>query len=163
MLDIGVTMRATDPKVLTTREVKVVRAIGQTLFPRDRNVDLDALDVGVTEYIDAWLALCGTIDRAQFHALLQAFDTGYAVWARSPSAGIETASLDDRRAYLDSWERSQTYLQRQLWEGLRSMFLFAYVDAEEVLDAIGVRDPETVEVDPVPLHETSRWSIAQEG
>lgn len=129
-------------EVLTEREVKLLRAIGQALFPRDKHVGVDALDVGVASYIDAWLARCGTTERAQFHALVQAVAAGFPVWARDPSARLEAARLEDRRAYIESWERSQTYVQRMLWEGLRGMFLFAYVDAPDVKRAIGQHPSE---------------------
>lgn len=149
----GEHMRAPEPSVLSPREVRVLRALGQALFPRDRHVDVDAVDAGVTSYIDDWLSRCGQVERAQFHALLQAVDRGFAVWARDPSARLESARADARRAYIESWERSATYLQRMLWEGLRSMFLFAYVDAEPVREAFGqsaappARRPHAAEAD----------------
>lgn len=140
----GVTMSATaasSPQVLSAREVRVVRAIGQALFPRDKLVDVDAVDAGVVAYIDDWLVRVGPTERVQFHALIRAFDVGYPVWAKDPTARLDAARVEDRRAYIESWERSATYLQRMLWEGLRGMFLFAYVDNPDVLSAIGVPVP----------------------
>lgn len=158
-------MSASNPAplvVLTPREVRIVRAIGKALFPRDKNVDVDAIDVGVSRYIDDWMSRCGTAERAQFHALLNAFDAGYPVWARDPSLRLEAARREDRRAYMESWERSQIYLQRMLWEGLRSMFLFAYVDADAVREAIG-QSPVTSHVDPVaaPAHREEAEQVAR--
>jgi len=147
----GVPMRAAAhaPTVLGPREVRVLRALGQALFPRDRHIDVDAVDVDVTGYIDDWLSRCSTVERAQFHALVQAVDRGFAVWAREPSARLEAARPEVRRAYVESWERSATYLQRMLWEGLRSMFLFAYVDAAPVREAFGQSaTPPTRREDP---------------
>lgn len=140
---------ASEPTVLSPREVRVLRALGQTLFPRDRHIDVDAIDADVTAYIDDWLSRCGPVERAQFHALLQAVDRGFGVWARDPSARLESARAETRAAYVESWERSTTYLQRMLWEGLRSMFLFAYVDAEPVREAFGQSDA------PVPPSQAS--------
>lgn len=157
----GVPMRAADntPTVLTPREARVLRALGQALFPRDRHIDVDAVDVDVTGYIDDWLSRCSTLERAQFHALVQTVDRGFSVWARDPSARIEAARADTRRAYVESWERSATYLQRMLWEGLRSMFLFAYVDASPVREAFGQDDPareaDAPGANPPPRHAST--------
>lgn len=125
-------------KVLSADEAKIVGAIGQTLFMRDSTLDLDGIDVGIVSYIDDYLYRVPASERAQFRALLHAFDKGMALTSLRPGARFCTASHTQRLGYIDSWERSGSYLRRKLYEALRAVFTIAYVDAPAVRQAIGM-------------------------
>lgn len=115
-----------------------MRAVGQTLFPRDRIVDVDGEDAGVVAYIDGYLARQRTIERLQWRAVLQGIELGFGVWSRRPGARFSRARPEDRAAYLEAWEATSNYTQRQIWEGFRGLFTFAYVDSLVVQDAAGI-------------------------
>ncbi len=122
---------------LSASERKLVHAIGQTMFPRDRVLDIDAQDAGVVEYVDDYLGRLPPTDRTRVRALIQGFELGFSAWSKRPTARFSSAKPDERAAYLESWATSPTYLRRLALEGLRAMFTFAYVESPVVTEAIG--------------------------
>ncbi|MEQ1504641.1 MAG: gluconate 2-dehydrogenase subunit 3 family protein [Myxococcota bacterium] len=121
---------------LSDHERRVVLAIGQTMFPRDAVLGIDADDAGVVAWVEDYLDRMPPFARGQIRALLNTFDYGYAAWAARPRDTFAAARPADRVAYLESWERSSVYTQRMLYEALRAMFTFAYVESEPVSAAI---------------------------
>jgi hypothetical protein len=121
---------------LSDNEKRLVLAIGQTMFPRDAILPIDADDAGIVAWIEDYLERMPPFSRTQIRALFQTFEYGYAAWAMRPSASFAAAKPQDRADYLASWEQSTTYTQRQLYEALRAMFTFAYVESEVVTQAI---------------------------
>lgn len=130
-----------DGNVLTDRELRIIRAIGQTMFPRDGVLGIDGEDAHVTAWVDDYMGRMTPLGRAQVRALVTAFDVGYAAWSGRPRDVFAAALPADRAAYLDSWERSATYTQRMLYEALRAMFTFAYVDSDVVRPLVEVGRP----------------------
>jgi hypothetical protein len=128
---------------LSDNEKRIVLAIGQTMFPRDAVLSIDADDAGVVGWVDDYLSRMPTFARGQIRALLNTFEYGYAAWSGRPRDTFTGARPADRAAYLESWERSATYTQRQLHEALRAMFTFGYVDSEPVDRAIRPEPPQT--------------------
>lgn len=137
---------------LTPQEARIVRTIGQTLFPRDAVIDLDAEDVRVTDYMEDYFARVPSFQRGQLRALIAAVDYGFAAWSRRPTARFTEADPEERRQYLESWARASTYTQRMVFEGLKVMFTFAYVDAQAVKDRIGVTEV------PLPMRDAQELS-----
>ena len=117
---------------LSEDEKRIVLALGQTMFPRDRLLDVDAADADVVGWIEDYVGRMPPLARAQIRALLKTFDLGFAAWARRPGARFAAARPSDRSAYLDTWEQASTYTQRQLHEALRCMMVFAYVESPAV-------------------------------
>lgn len=122
---------------LSDNEKKIALAIGQTMFPRDSILQIDADDADVVGWIDDYLGRMPPFARGQIRALLNTFEYGYAAWSGRPRDTFSTARPQERAEYLDSWERSPTYTQRQLYEALRAMFTFAYVESDAVRTALG--------------------------
>jgi len=116
---------------LTDHEQRVVRAIGQALFPRNRVIDADAEDVGLVAWVEDYLWRMPPAARTQIRALLRTFDVGYTAWAAHPSARFIAARPADQTAYIDSWTESPTYLQRMLFEALWTVMAFGYVEQAE--------------------------------
>jgi len=116
---------------LTDHEQRVVRAIGQALFPRDRVIDADADDVGLVGWVEDYLWRMPPSARTQIRALLRTFDLGYTAWAARPSARFIAARPADQTAYIDSWIESPTYVQRMLFEALWTVLAFGYVEQAE--------------------------------
>jgi hypothetical protein len=121
---------------LSDHEKRIVLAIGQTMFPRDAVLGVDADDAGVVLWIEDYLGRMPPFARAQIRALLNTFEYGYAAWAQRPRDTFSGARPPERVAYLESWERSGTYMQRMLYEALRAMFTFAYVESDVVEELI---------------------------
>lgn len=127
---------------LSDHERRIVLAIGQTMFPRDGVLSIDADDAGVVAWVDDYLDRMPPFSRTQVRALLNTFEYGFAAWSGRPRDTFSAARPADRTAYLESWERSSTYAQRQLHEALRTVLTFAYVDAEVVDRALRARPQE---------------------
>ena len=127
---------------LSEPEQRIVLAIGQTMFPRDGALPMDADDVGVVAWIEDYLDRMPPFSRAQIRALLNTFEYGYAAWSGRPRDTFSAARPADRAAYLESWERAATYTQRMLYEAIRAMMVFAYVESDAVDAAIRPARPE---------------------
>lgn len=140
-------MRPSDlpAELLSDRERQIVLAIGQTMFPRDTVIGIDADDADILPWVDDYLGRMPALGRNQIRALLSTFDLGYAAWAGRPRDTFRGARPADRAAYLESWERSTSYTQRMLYEAIRALLTFAYVDSRAVDELIRPNLPEEVE------------------
>lgn len=127
---------------LTDRERRIVHALGQTMFPRNRIIDLDADDVGVVDWVDEYVTRMPPFAAAQIRALLNTVDLGFQAYKMVPGATFLGAARDDREAYLAGWEKASTYTQRQLYQALRAMMVLAFVDSPKVLDRIQPKDTD---------------------
>lgn len=121
---------------LSDQEKRAVAALGQTMFPRNKSIDLDGDDVGVVAWVEEYVRRMPPVGRTQIRALINTFELGYGAWAMRPGATFSSAKRKQREAYLESWETSSTYAQRMLFQGLRAMMTFSYADAPEVMAAI---------------------------
>ena len=121
---------------LSDHEKRIVLAIGQTMFPRDAILPIDADDAGVVLWIEDYLDRMPPFSRTQIRALLNTFEYGYAAWAGRPRDTFSGARPSERTRYIESWERSNTYMQRMLYEAIRAMFTFAYVESDAVEQVI---------------------------
>ena len=117
---------------LSDHEKRIVLAIGQTMFPRDAVLGIDADDAGLAAWVDQYVGRMPPAGRNQIRALLRAFDLGFAPWSGRPSNSFVRARPADRAAYLETWERSTLYTQRMLYDAIRTMLTFGYMDAEVV-------------------------------
>ena len=116
---------------LTDHEVRVVRAIGQALFPRDRALDADGEDVDLEAWVGDYLDRMPGSSSLQIRALLRTFDLGFGAWAMRPGASFIQGRLDDQQAYVQSWINSPYYTQRMLFEALWCVVAFGYVEQAE--------------------------------
>lgn len=124
--------------VLTDSEAKLVRNIGQAVFPRDTSEIPDGVDADVVEYVDRLLHEVLPFERAQLRALLQLFDKSFAVWKAAPTARLASASVEDVSDYLRTWEESSSYARRMAHEALRSVMLMAWFGSDKVRDVLGI-------------------------
>lgn len=131
---------------LSDHECRIVHALGQTMFPRDALLGIDGQDAEVVPWIDDYLSRMPPFSRAQIRGLLNTFEYGFAAWSGRPRDTFSAARPDARAAYLESWERSATYTQRMLYEALRAMMTFAYVESDAVERAIRPEEPERHDV-----------------
>ncbi len=122
---------------LTDHERKVVRAIGQALFPRDRTIDVDAEDVDIVGWVSDYLWRMPPASRTQIRALLRTFDVGYGAWAMRPGKRFTHAKPTEQTEYIASWSESTNYLQRMLFEALWTVFAFGFVEQAEAQGHVG--------------------------
>jgi len=127
--------------VLTRHEVKVVRALAETVFPdgAQRHVSVD--QARVVEYLDELLAEVEPQERALMRAMLALFEVQTLV---TRPAGFHRPTLftratpEARTESLEGWDTSNLYPRRVAFQALRSLLLWAYVDNPEVERAMGV-------------------------
>jgi hypothetical protein len=135
---------------LSKSERRVVKAIGQTIFPRGGAIDVDAVEAGVVEYVEDYVERLPPWNRVQMRALFFAFDRAFGINASQPGRRFVDAHPDERRVFLDSWEHSSNYYQRMLWAGLRMVLTLAYAEAPGVKVGMGEAAPPEADVETEP-------------
>ena len=145
---------------LTDQEKRLVRSIGQALFPRDRSVDVDADDVDVVAWVDDYLGRMPAFNRTQIRALLQTFDLGFGAWSLRPGARFTPGKPDEQTDYIESWSTSNNFAQRMLFEALWCVFSFGFVEQAEAQGHIaqGLTRPEPA-VLPESAAEAAQESV----
>ncbi len=122
---------------LSDQEKRLVRAIGQAMFPRDRSVDVDADDVHLVSWVDDYLGRMPAANRTQVRALFHTFDLGFGAWALRPGTRFTAGKATEQYDYIESWSNSNTFAQRMLFEALWCVVAFGYVEQAEKLGHIG--------------------------
>lgn len=122
---------------LTQYESRVARALTDVLFsPSGSLPDPDA--AGVVERVASYFAALPVDLQAQLRALLVAFDVGYAVVMRSPTRRFIDASFEEQQEYVRRCESSRGH-QHMSWDGLRLIFVVAYVESPAVMQSLGIQ------------------------
>ena len=124
---------------MSEREIQIIEAVGETLFPRtEAQVTID--DVGIVAYFDDLFATVPLRERVLLRCLLALFDLQHIVtYPRRPRRFIH-ATPDERTKSLQGWEQSDIYFRRMAFQAIRSLVLWAYVDSPVVAEAMGVED-----------------------
>lgn len=132
-------------QALTKRDENVVRALAQTLLSRGGKVPHDAVDAGVVQRIDRWMATLPRTEQLKVRGLFHMFDLWYAVHAFSPFARFTKANAEQRTAYLSTWEHSEMYARRLAFQGIRQIVSLAYMQHSGVREGMGIDDGTTPE------------------
>lgn len=127
-------------QALTKRDEKVIRALSQTLLTRGGGVPQDAVDAGVVERIDTWMATLNRVETLKIRGLFHMFNLWYAVHAFSPTARFVRAPREQRAAYLATWEHSDMYARRLAFQGIRQIISIAYMEHTGVRRDMGIDD-----------------------
>jgi choline dehydrogenase-like flavoprotein len=131
--------------LLTEAEARLVRHLGQAVFPRDATDIPDGVDADIVGYLDRLLHASLPFERNQIRALLQLFNGGFAVWAMNPTASLVGASIAEVTDYLRSWEESNVYARRMAFEGLRSLMMMAWFGSDRVNEVLGILTADDVD------------------
>ncbi len=91
----------------------------------------------VGEYLNEYAGRLPRAERLQLRGLLQLVDRGYSAASRSSLPFID-APEEAQQAYLQGWGAASTYTQRMLFEGLRTVLMFAWASQPSVRRAIGM-------------------------
>jgi hypothetical protein len=127
-------------QILTPLEATIVRALGQTMYPREGNIPIDAADARAVEYVDAWLAALPLKERTLVRLMFVMFELSMPLFGPSRLRTFTRADPASKYEYLAAWENSRLYFRRACMFGLRSIFAFAYLADGEVQRRIGVDD-----------------------
>lgn len=131
-------------QILSPAEAKIVAAIGQTMYPREGTIPIDATQARALEYVDAWLAALPLRERTMVRLMFVLFEVSMPVFGPSRTKTFSRADPDAQYAYLAGWESSRIYFRRASMFGLRSVFALAYLADPEVQRRIGVEDGVSV-------------------
>jgi hypothetical protein len=127
-------------QILTPLEATIVRALGQTMYPREGNIPIDAVDARAVEYVDAWLAALPLRERTLVRLMFVLFELSMPLFGPSRTRTFTGANPAAQYEYLAAWETSRLYFRRACMFGLRSVFALAYMADAEVQRRIGVDD-----------------------
>lgn len=125
-------------KVLTPIEAKIVGALGQTMYPREGNIPIDATQARAIEYVDEWLTKVPTKERILLRLMFVLFEVSMPAFGPRRTRRFSRADPQSQYEYLCSWETSRIYFRRASMYGLRSVFALAYLADAEVQRHIGV-------------------------
>ncbi|WP_106392125.1 hypothetical protein [Enhygromyxa salina] len=127
-------------KVLTPTEARIVGALGQTMYPREGGIPIDAAQARAIEYVDEWLAALPLRERVLVRLMFVLFEVAMPAFGPSRTRTFTRAAPEAQYEYLCAWESSRFYFRRASMFGLRSVFAFAYLADPEVQRQIGVND-----------------------
>lgn len=128
------------PKVLSHRELQVVLALAETLFPPEGGLAVDARSAHVAEYVDAYLAAAPPPERLQLRAMFLLFELAHAALGPARPHRFSRAPADSQRAYLERWCNSDFYPRRASFQALRSLLTIAWTADPEVERRMGWPD-----------------------
>jgi hypothetical protein len=127
-------------EILTPLEATIVRALGQTMYPREGNIPIDSVDARAVEYVDAWLVALPLKERTLLRLMFVMFELSMPLFGPSRTRTFTRADPAAQYEYLAAWETSRLYFRRACMFGLRSVFALAYMADAEVQRRIGVDD-----------------------
>lgn len=128
-------------QVLTAAEARILKALGQAMFPREARGLPDGIEAGIVDYVDGLMAMALPLERVQLRGMLQLYDRGFAAYAGKPTARLVDAEPEDVHDYLRSWEESPIYTRRMMFEALRSVAVMGYFGSDVVNLEVGVSAP----------------------
>jgi hypothetical protein len=122
-------------RLLSPREVVLVSAIGEALFPPGNPLGVCAADVGIARRVDDLLAdVLDPVVAPVFRYLLRGFDLGTLV---SRQQAFEALSLPERRDVLDTWSDDAVFPRRLGYDTFKLIFGMAFFDTPPVRAAVG--------------------------
>lgn len=128
---------STSLQVLTPIEARIVGALGQTMYPREGGIPIDATQARAIEYVDRWLLALPAGERVLVRLMFVFFEVAMPAFGPSRLRTFTLASPEARYEYLRGWEHSRFYFRRTSMVALRSVFALAYLGDDEVLRSIG--------------------------
>jgi hypothetical protein len=149
-------------QILTSLEASIVRALGQTMYPREGNMPIDAVDARAVEYVDAWLLALPLRERTLVRLMFVMFELSMPLFGPSRTRTFTRADPAAQYESLAAWETSRFYFRRACMFGLRSVFALAYMADADVQRWIGVDDGVTTLArhQAQDKQDKQAWSVA---
>lgn len=124
--------------MLTQREARVVLAIAETMFPEGDARRVSVEDARIVEYLDELFAEIEPRERVMMRSLLGLIEVQSLVFNFRRPRLFTRASPEERAKNLAGWDKSNLYYRRLVFQAVRSLMLWAYVDNPDVEQSIGV-------------------------
>jgi hypothetical protein len=115
-----------------------VNAIAETLFPAGGPLVTTVQDADVVHYVDTLLSSLQTQERVLVRCLFTLFEIQLIVTQPRAFTRFSKASHQARTRSMAQWEKSPMHLQRIVFQAMRSLILWAYVDHPTVAKEIGI-------------------------
>ncbi len=129
---------------LSNAEIRILEALADTVFPAGAGLPLSGSQAHVADYLEEMLERLPLREQVLLHALLWAFEAQAFVTRPRALARFSRLPPEEREASLRAWDESPFYFGRILFQALRGILLWAYVDNAEVGQAMGVESGEAV-------------------
>jgi hypothetical protein len=152
---LGYTRPASRPVWLSRRELAVVDAAAETLFPSGGAIPMSGREAQIPAFVDSYVAAVPRNLRALIRMLL--FLVEHATVFFPASGGLlgggmrrfSSLSPEQRVAALTGWEHSSLFTRRLVFTSLRAILTMGYLSSPGVLRALGLA-PRQI---PTPICE----------
>ncbi|MCA9492080.1 MAG: gluconate 2-dehydrogenase subunit 3 family protein [Myxococcales bacterium] len=129
-----VTAPAPGAALLSTRELLIVRALAEVMFPADP-FPIDGVEAGVPEEVDRILSdMLAPLHANGFRAILHLLEWGTAASRGTPFSQL---SVDLRREVLATWADPEVFTRRVADDAFRLVLGMAYFQHPRVLEHMG--------------------------
>jgi hypothetical protein len=129
-------------EVLAAREVALINAVADALYPAGGPIPESGVDAGVSRYLDRLVAAQDTRNRRLMHALFFLVEQATLVF---PGPGglsgfrrFSALAVDQQVAVLEGWGRSRLFPRRLAFTSLRALVTLGYFAHPPVMRALGV-------------------------
>jgi hypothetical protein len=133
-------------QVLTGREAAVVRALAQALFPEGDRALASIEDAQVVRYLDDLLAHAPRREQLLIRGLFAMFEVQLLALNGTQPKRFSKATLAEQQRNLRGWETSSLYHRRLVFQSMRALFFWAYIDNTVVESQLGI--PPSPQVTP---------------
>lgn len=124
-------------EVLTQREARVVRALAETMFPKEEGMPT-VEEADVLGYFDSLLSNLQLKEKLLIRSLLALLEVqSLAFNGRRPRL-FSQATPNERTRNLAGWEKSRIFQRRLTFMAIRTLLLWAYVDSSETERGMGL-------------------------
>ena len=123
-------------RLLSSMEIRVLRALSDTVFPAASAVPLSGTEAGIPEYMDRYVDSLPVPYRHLIRVLFFLFE-GASVVFSGKIRWFTALPEDSRKAYLEGWESSRFYARRMSVQGLKTLLCIAYLADARVRKSIG--------------------------
>jgi len=132
--------RLARPPRLSRLEIRAVQALAKTVFPAHPEMSLAGDDARVVAYLEDMLAELPLRERVLLRSLFLAFDAQSLLLRPLSFSRFSSLTPAARKEELERWDRSPYYFARLVFQAMRGVLLWAYVDNPEVGQAMGIED-----------------------
>ncbi|MFK7929874.1 MAG: hypothetical protein AB8H79_16900 [Myxococcota bacterium] len=116
----------------------MVLAIAETMFPEGDARRVSVEDAKIVEYLDDLFAEIEPRERIMMRSLFALVEVQSLVFSFKRPSLFSRASPEVRSKNLAGWDKSRLYYRRLVFQAIRSLMLWAYVDNPDVEQSIGV-------------------------
>jgi hypothetical protein len=123
-------------QLLTKREVRLITAIGDTVFPKIEGMP-SVSEAKIVEYFDDLLVHLPFKEKLLIRSLLTLIELQMLAFNGFSPKLFTQASQEERERNLAGWESSSIFQRRIVFMAVRTLLLWAYVDSREFEQSVG--------------------------